>query len=243
MISLESVEKSFAGTRVLGPVTIAFEDRRTHVLIGPSGCGKSTLLRLVVGLILPDRGQISVDGKSLTDIDLLAHRRRLGYVIQEGALFPHLTARENLGLVAANVGWSDERISERCRALGELTQFPEDGLDRYPRELSGGQRQRVGLMRALMLDPEILLMDEPLGALDPMIRAALQRDLKAIFEQLRPTVLFVTHDLNEAAFFGDTITLLNEGAVAQRGALDELSNHSATSFVGEFLNAQRPYWT
>ena len=162
----------------------------------------------------------------------------MGYVIQDGGLFPHLTARGNIELMAREAGWTKSRRVERLDELCSLTRFPEDGLDRHPVELSGGQRQRVSLMRALMLDPPIVLMDEPLGALDPMIRAELQDDLKSIFQSLGKTVLLVTHDLSEAAFLGNQIILLREGRVLQKGTFRDLVANPATAFVTRFVNAQ-----
>ena len=163
----------------------------------------------------------------------------MGYVIQDGGLFPHLTARGNAALVARFLGWDAERIDGRLDELVELTHFPADGLDRYPAQLSGGQRQRVSLMRALMLDPDVLLMDEPLGALDPMIRRDLQGELRAIFRSLGKTVVMVTHDLGEAGYFGDTIVLIREGRIVQRGSFRDLLTAPADAFVTEFVNAQR----
>jgi osmoprotectant transport system ATP-binding protein len=163
----------------------------------------------------------------------------MGYVIQEGGLFPHLTAYGNITLMARYLDWSADRIRERVAELTELSRFPSDSLSRYPLQLSGGQRQRVSLMRSLMLDPEVLLMDEPLGSLDPMIRADLQEDLKRIFQTLKKTVVLVTHDMGEAGFFGDTIILLREGKIVQSGRLIELVNSPADPFVTQFINAQR----
>jgi osmoprotectant transport system ATP-binding protein len=160
-------------------------------------------------------------------------------VIQEGGLFPHLTARENLGLLARYVGQDHERVEERARELCELTRFPIEGLDRYPVQLSGGQRQRVGLMRALMLDPDALLLDEPLGALDPMIRAELQEDLKEIFRARGKTVVLVTHDMGEAAYFADEVVLLRAGRIVQRGEVRALLESPAEAFVSDFVRAQR----
>src|SRR5438045_9474964 len=166
-------------------------------------------------------------------------RRRLGYVIQDGGLFPHLTARRNLALQSTLFGKNRDEIEKRIAELCALTKFPSNGLDRYPLELSGGQRQRVSLMRALMLSPELLLLDEPLGALDPLVRAALQKDLKEIFARLRQTTLLVTHDLAEAAYLGDEIVLVNEGRIVKQGSLADLREKTASSFVSEFINAQR----
>ena len=207
--------------------------------IGPSGCGKSTLLRLIIRLIEPDSGLIEFDGELIAPQNIDALRRRIGYVIQEGGLFPHLTARANVLLMARHVGKSHEEMQKRLLQLCDLTRFSGNLLPRYPVELSGGQRQRVSLMRALMLAPELLLLDEPLGALDPLVRASLQKDLKGIFAQLRQTVLFVTHDLAEAIYFGDEIVLMNEGRVLQKGTVADLRDNPANAFVSEFINAQR----
>ena len=166
-------------------------------------------------------------------------RRKIGYVIQEGGLFPHLTALQNISLVAEYLEWNSDKIKARIKDLTELTHFPDDALERFPLQLSGGQRQRVGLMRALMLDPEMLLMDEPLGALDPMIRADLQEELKEIFRNLGKAVLLVTHDINEAGFFADEILLMRDGKVLQQGSIKELLNNPVDDFVKKFINAQR----
>src|SRR5204862_1561157 len=166
-------------------------------------------------------------------------RKRTGYVIQEGGLFPHLTARGNVLLMARHLGRDQNEMFSRLAELCALTRFPETLLSRYPLELSGGQRQRVSLMRALMLSPELLLLDEPLGALDPLVRAALQKDLKEIFGRLRQTSLFVTHDLAEAAYFGNEIVLMNEGRIVQQGSIADLHEKPANDFVREFINSQR----
>lgn len=239
MIELTGVAKSYQGTVALQPADLTVPEGRTTVLIGPSGSGKSTLLRLMIGLIRPDRGSVRFEGTELGPQNVRRLRRRMGYVIQEGGLFPHLTARRNVTLMARYLGWERERIGSRLTELTGLTHFPEDGLDRYPAELSGGQRQRVSLMRALMLDPDVLLLDEPLAALDPMIRAELQEDLREIFRQLGKTVVLVTHDMGEAAYFGDLIVLLREGEVVQRGSLEDLLDRPADPFVTRFINAQR----
>lgn len=193
----------------------------------------------MVGLIWPDSGSIRVLDQPLTRETVRRLRQRMGYVIQEGGLFPHLTAKGNVVLMADFLGWSPTRITERLTELSALVQLPLATFDRYPSQLSGGQRQRVSLVRALMLAPEVLLLDEPLGALDPMIRATLQDDLKHIFQQLQKTVVLVTHDMNEAAFFGDHIVLLREGQIEQQGAFADLLERPATSFVELFINAQR----
>ena len=239
LIGLADISKCYGDAPALHPTNLSIERGKTTVLIGPSGCGKSTLLRLIIHLIEPDSGSITFDGEPITPDNINPLRRRIGYVIQEGSLFPHQTARANVLLMPRHVGKSQEEMHWRLLELCELTRFSDQLLPRYPVELSGGQRQRVSLMRALMLSPQLLLLDEPLGALDPLVRAALQKDLKEIFARLRQTVLFVTHDLAEAIYFGDEIVLMNEGRIVQRGSVTDLREKPAESFVLEFINAQR----
>src|SRR5438445_845805 len=239
LVKLEDVCKRYGDAIALYPTPLQMESSKSTVLIGPSGCDKSTLLRLIIRLIEPDSGSIAFDGKAVTPDNINALRRRIGYVIQEGGLFPHLTARANVLLMARHIGKSEDETQNRLVELCELTRFSVNLLSRYPVELSGGQRQRVGLMRALMLSPELLLLDEPLGALDPLVRASLQKDLKEIFARLQQTVLFVTHDLAEATYFGDDIVLMKEGRIIQRGSATVLRERPADPFVLEFINAQR----
>jgi osmoprotectant transport system ATP-binding protein len=239
VIRLESVTKSYRGRVVLEPTTIAVRRGECLVLIGPSGCGKSTLLRLAIGLIAPDAGTVAFDGRPVGAGDWSDVRRRVGYVIQEGGLFPHLTCAANAALKARDLGWPADRVRARLAELATLVGLTDELLARYPAQLSGGQRQRVSLMRALMLEPEALLMDEPFAALDPMIRVRLQDDVKAIVRRLSMTVLFVTHDLAEAAVLGDRIALMRAGRVVQSGVFADLRDRPAESFVTEFLNAQR----
>lgn len=239
MFEVAGVSKTFGDLQALHKVDLSVQAKRTTMLIGPSGCGKSTLIRLMVGLIWPDEGTVTYEGQALTPANVLSLRQKMGYVIQEGGLFPHLTARKNVALMANYLGWAEDRIDSRIETLATLTHFPADGLDRFPGELSGGQRQRVGLMRALMLDPDVLLLDEPLGALDPMIRADLQSDLRSIFQTLRKTVVMVTHDMGEAGFFGDQIVLMREGEIVQIGSLKNLMQNPAHEFVTQFIHAQR----
>ena len=208
-------------------------------MIGPSGCGKSTLLRLMIGLVQPDAGSVSIAGIELTPATVLEVRHGLGYVIQDGGLFPHLNARDNVILMARYLRWDTRKIQDRLAQLAELTRFPTDGLDRFPAQLSGGQRQRVSLMRALMLDPKVILLDEPLGALDPMVRAELQDDLRGIFRSLEKTVVMVTHDLAEASWFGHEMILMRDGRIVQRGPLRALMDSPAEPFVTQFVSAQR----
>jgi osmoprotectant transport system ATP-binding protein len=239
MLQLTRVTKSYAGAPALHRTDLTVPDGQTTVLIGPSGCGKSTLLRLMAGLIQPDTGAVTFDGDPLTPASAPALRRRMGFVVQDGGLFPHLTARGNVTLMARHLGWDAGRIDGRLRELTDLTHFPADRLGHYPVQMSGGQRQRVSLMRALMLDPAVLLLDEPLGALDPLIRSELQADLKEIFQTLHKTVVLVTHDLGEAGFLGDRLVLMQEGKVVQQDSFTELVRRPADGFVTRFINAQR----
>jgi osmoprotectant transport system ATP-binding protein len=239
VIRLSNITKSYDSTQAVRAVDLVFEGGMTTVLIGPSGCGKSTLLRLIVGLIEADGGTVSFKGMPVSRHSAPSLRTKMGYVIQEGGLFPHLTAGENVALMARFLKWDRERIAERMRELADVTRLPPDNLLRFPEQLSGGQRQRVSLMRALMLDPDVLLLDEPLGSLDPLIRADLQTDLKRIFRKLKKTVVLVTHDMGEAAFFGDRIVLMREGRIMQAGTLTELIDAPADPFVTHFINAQR----
>jgi len=239
MIQLDAVTKQYGDAYAVREVSLTAEAEATTVLIGPSGSGKSTLLRLMIGLTQPDAGTVAVDNQRLTPANVQSLRRRMGYVIQEGGLFPHLTGRDNAALLARHLGWAQHRIDARIEELTRLVQLDPDRLSQYPTELSGGQRQRVSLMRALMLDPDVLLLDEPLGALDPMIRTDLQDDLRDIFRRLGKTVVFVTHNLGEAAFFGDRIVLLREGQIEQTGAMRTLLETPASPFVADFIQAQR----
>ena len=239
MIRLECVSKTFGDLVALQSTTLLIESGKTTVLIGPSGCGKSTVLRLIAGLIEPATGHVEVASQLVSSSTILSLRRRMGYVIQDGGLFPHMTADQNITLMARHLKSPVREIEERLKMLCELTHFPKDGLDRFPVELSGGQRQRVSLMRALMLDPDVLLLDEPLAALDPMVRSTLQHDLKYIFQRLGKTVILVTHDMAEAGYLGDAIILMQEGRVVQSGTLDDMRERPADLFVTRFINAQR----
>ncbi len=239
MLELSKVTKAYAGSAVLRSVDLRVPTGQTTVIIGPSGCGKSTLLRLINGLILPDEGIVRCMGVTVGIATALALRRRIGYVIQDGGLFPHLSARRNITLMAGQLGWALARSEARVKQLAELTHFPTAALDRYPSQLSGGQRQRVALMRALMLDPEVLLLDEPLGALDPLVRYELQTELKALFDALDKTVVMVTHDLAEAGHFADEIVLMREGAIEQQGTMTALLEAPRTPYVERFVRAQR----
>ena len=239
MIVIENVSKRYGAHTALAPTSLTMAAGTTTVLIGPSGCGKSTLLRLIVGLIAPDTGAVLIDGAEVTPANILELRHRMGYVIQDGGLFPHLSAERNVSLLANYLGRPRADIHDRLLDLAKLVQLPAELLRRFPSELSGGQRQRVSLMRALMLDPVVLLLDEPFGALDPITRRELQRELKGIIGRLGKTVVMVTHDMAEASYFGDTIVVMRDGKVLQNAALGELLSRPADPYIAEFIQAQR----
>jgi osmoprotectant transport system ATP-binding protein len=237
-ISFEGVTKRYDSIIAVDDISCVFEGGKTHVLLGSSGCGKTTLLRLILGLIPPDKGWVRIDDRamsSLTKDELVAE---MGYVVQEGGLFPHLTAQQNVALTAEAQAWPEERIASRVAELVSLVGFDESIMDKFPVELSGGQRQRVSLWRALLLDPPFLLLDEPLGSLDPLVRDDLQQQLKDIFRKLQKTVMVVTHDIREAAILGETITLMTDGQIVQHGSFQDLASRPASEFVTEFIQAQ-----
>lgn len=239
MLCFTDVMRRFGDVPALAGVSLEVPAGSTTVLIGPSGCGKSTLLRLAIGLDVPDHGSVQVGGEPLNADTLPALRLRIGYVIQDGGLFPHLTASANVALMARHLRWDEARVAQREAELAELVQLPAGLLRRYPLELSGGQRQRVCLMRALMLDPDLLLLDEPMAALDPLIRVDLQTTLGRIFSGFGKAVLLVTHDLAEAAYFAGRVALMREGRIVQQGSMRDLLDRPAESFVEQFINAQR----
>jgi len=240
VIVLREVTKRFGASPALDAVSLTVAPETTHVLLGGSGSGKSTLLRVVLGLLAPDAGEVTVDGVAVSPGRRAEIQRRIGYVVQEGALYPHLSAARNVGLPARARGWPAATIEARVTALARLVDLERPLLERYPAELSGGQRQRVSLMRALVLDPPVLLLDEPLGALDPITRTELQAQLVRMFRELHKTVLLVTHDVREAFVLGTTITLLDAGRVVQHGTFADLARRPATPLVTEFLRAQAP---
>jgi osmoprotectant transport system ATP-binding protein len=239
MIELRNVTKFFSQTAVLSDLSFSVPDGETFALLGLSGSGKTTALKLVCGLHQPDGGEVLVQNIPVVDERMAEVRSQLGYVIQDGGLFPHLTAYQNVWLVGREAGWSDERIRARVEELAALAKLPMKFLDSYPRQLSGGQRQRIGILRALLRDPPVLLLDEPLGALDPITRSELQHELKDLFQRLRKTVLLVTHDLYEAGYLADRILLLNGGRILQQGSLQDLVRNPADEFVHRFVQSQR----
>ena len=235
MIAVEAVEKSYEGRRVLGPLSLDIAAGCRLAVVGPSGGGKSTLLRLVLGLVRPDNGRITIAGEVMDNRNKLAVRRRIGYVVQDGGLFPHLTAERNVTLVARHLGWDEARMRKRVEELAAMTGMDAGALARWPLQLSGGQRQRIGVMRALFLDPAVILMDEPLGALDPITRRKLQGELSTLFRSLGKTVMLVTHDVAEAAFLADEAVVLHSGRIAQRGSIEAMARAPANDFVRDLL--------
>jgi osmoprotectant transport system ATP-binding protein len=210
------------------------------VLVGPSGAGKTTAMKLVNRLIELDEGDITIDGTSIRDQDVVELRRGIGYVIQQVGLFPHMTIAENVATVPRLLGWPKARTKERTAELLELVGLDSDYAGRYPAQLSGGQRQRVGLARALAVDPPLMLMDEPFGALDPITRDRLQLEFLRLHEEVRKTVIFVTHDIDEAIKLGDRIAILREGGhLAQYDTPDRILAHPADGFVERFVGADR----
>jgi osmoprotectant transport system ATP-binding protein len=240
VIEIREVEKQYDRRTVLGPLTLSVAAGQRLAVVGPSGCGKSTLLRVILGLVRPDRGSVAIGGERVDDASKRAHRRRIGYVVQDGGLFPHLTAERNVTLVARELGWDAARIEERLHRLTALTGLDGEALARWPTELSGGQRQRVGVMRALMLDPQLLLLDEPLGALDPITRRRMQRELLSIFRALGKTVVLVTHDISEAALLAEETVVMRAGRVVQRASIEVLGRDPADSFVRELVASGLP---
>lgn len=239
MIQVQSISKSFGKKIVLKDFSLEVKKGETVALLGLSGSGKTTALKAICGLHVPEVGKIIVEGITLKSETLKSIRSKMGYVIQDGGLFPHLTARQNITVVGEEAHLSKEEINGRIERLAKMTKIPMELMDRYPRELSGGQRQRIGIMRALFLDPQILLMDEPMGALDPITRKELQEELKVLFQTLEKTVVMVTHDLYEAMFLADRILLLKDGSVLQEGSMDDLLHRPATEFVTRFVQAQQ----
>src|SRR5918992_418400 len=241
-ISLRNVSKVFPGQGrpAVGDLSFDVREGETVVLVGPSGCGKTTTLRMVNRLIEPTSGQILVDGTDVMQQDPVRLRRGIGYVIQSIGLLPHRTVAQNIATVPKLVGWDDARIETRVAELAEMLDLDDDLLGRYPNALSGGQRQRVGVARALAVDPPVMLMDEPFGAVDPIVRGRLQDQFLEIQERLRKTILFVTHDIDEAIKMSDRIAILNRGAVLEQYAPpEEILREPANDFVKEFVGAER----
>jgi osmoprotectant transport system ATP-binding protein len=242
MIQLDALTKTFPGgaTPAVDRLTLDIPDGTTCVLIGPSGCGKTTTMRMINRLIEPTSGRIVLDGEDVTKVDAVGLRRRIGYVIQQIGLFPHMTIAANIATVPRLLGWEQARIAPRIDEMLTLVGLdPARFRDRFPRELSGGQRQRVGVARALAADPPVMLMDEPFGAIDPITRTNLQNEFLRILRRLKKTVVFVTHDIDEAIKMGDRIAILKDGRLVQYGTPDEILSRPANDFVAEFVGADR----
>jgi len=242
MIRLENVSKTFPGAPrpAVDRLDLDVPDGTTCVLIGPSGCGKTTTMRIVNRLIEPSAGRIVVEGQDVTHVDAVELRRRIGYVIQQVGLFPHMTIAQNVATVPQLLGWPGPRIAQRVEEMLALVGLePAQFLDRYPRHLSGGQRQRVGVARALAADPPVMLMDEPFGAVDPIVRAGLQAELLGILRRLAKTVIFVTHDIDEAIRMGDLVAIMKDGRLVQCASPEALLSAPKDSFVADFVGADR----
>lgn len=235
MIELNNIEKSFGNHRVLNSIDLTFEKGKISMLLGPSGCGKSTTLRLINQLLLPDRGTILIDGKNIHDYDRENLRRNMGYAIQGVGLFPHMRVSDNIAVVPKLLKWTKQKIDMRVEELLELVGLPRNYSTKYPHQLSGGEAQRVGVARALAADPDILLMDEPFGALDPINRLRLQQEFLKIQKQLQKTVVFVTHDVGEAVRMADHIVMMQNGQIVAQGdplSIMNAAENVTTSFLG-----------
>ena len=242
MISLQAVSKTFGGSRqpAVDGLSLDVEAGETVVLVGPSGCGKTTTMKMINRLIEPTSGSIHVDGSDVMKQDPVELRRRIGYVIQSIGLLPHRTIRQNIEIVPRLVGWDEQRIAGRVEELLAVLDLDEELLPRYTAELSGGQRQRVGVARALAADPPVMLMDEPFGAVDPVVRERLQDQFLDLQTRLRKTIVFVTHDIDEAIKMSDRIAILNEGGILEQYAPpEEILREPANEFVRKFVGPER----
>ncbi len=240
MIRFENISKTYHNdTTVLGSLNLSIHKGEFFVLIGPSGCGKTTTLKLINQLITPSAGKIYINEKEISEYDIHELRWNIGYVLQQVALFPHLTIEENIAVVPKLLGWRKEKIRARVDELLSMVNLePNEYRDRKPSELSGGQGQRVGVLRALAANPEILLMDEPFSALDPIGRQQLQEDLLAIQRTIKKTIVFVTHDMDEARKLGDRIAIMDKGQVVQCGTVAELQTNTTDQIVQQFFNKE-----
>ncbi|KGN01189.1 ABC transporter ATPase [Clostridium novyi A str. 4570] len=240
MIELKNVKKTFENTEVLKDVNLKIEKGELVVLIGPSGCGKTTTLKMLNKLIKPTSGKIYINGEDISKKDSIKLRRNIGYVIQQTGLFPHMTVGDNIGLIPYLEGWEDEKIRNKTIELLEMVGMePKKYIDRYPNELSGGQQQRIGVARAFATNPEIILMDEPFSALDPITRNQLQDELFNIQEKMKKTIVFVTHDMDEALKLADKICIMKDGIVLQYDTPENILKNPSHGFVEEFIGKNR----
>ncbi|WP_018143591.1 ATP-binding cassette domain-containing protein [Alloscardovia criceti] len=239
MIEFSHVSKEFEGKNVVQDLSFTIQDGEFFVIVGPSGSGKTTLLKMMNGLEKPTQGSITVNGKDVAQCNLRELRLGLGYVFQTGSLFPHLTVAENIGVIASMKKWDAEKIKQETHKL--LDQVGLDHTvyaDRMPSELSGGQAQRVGIVRALLTKPEVVIMDEPFSALDPMSRTQLQDLVKQLHDAFHTTFIFVTHNMHEAVRLADRLCVLHEGSIEQLGTVEDVTNHPATDFVKNLFENQ-----
>ncbi len=240
MIEVDSVSKTFGALKAIDGLSLKVEDGTFCTLVGPSGCGKSTLLRMINAMIAPDTGRISLRGADIATLPPDQLRRGIGYVIQSVGLFPHWTVADNILTVPRLLRWPKEKCAKRLDEIVALTEVDPAWLSRYPRQLSGGQQQRIGVARALAGDPDIILMDEPFSALDPPSRASLQAAMRRIHAQSKKTIIFVTHDIDEALKLGTQIVLLNKGRIAQTGTPQEILARPKDEFVETFIGGTAP---
>lgn len=242
MIKLENVTKSFSGTEkpAVNDVSFTVETGTISVFVGPSGCGKTTIMRMINRLVEPTSGSIFIDGKNVLAINGDTLRRGIGYVIQQVGLLPHRTIEQNVAIVPRLLKWPEEKTALRVKELLETVGLnPGEVSGKYPHQLSGGQMQRVGVARALAVDPPVMLMDEPFGAVDPIVRLKLQDEFLKLQQEVRKTICFVTHDINEAIKMGDDIVILNEGRLVQKGSPMEILSNPANSFVENLIGDDR----
>lgn len=241
-IQLRGVTKKYEDSFAINDLSLDIEGGEMLILIGPSGSGKTTTLRTINRLIEPDSGTIHINGKNIMEVEQVALRRNIGYVIQNIGLFPHMTIGENIGLVAKLEGWSKAKIDERVRYLLDFVSLPSEMfMNRYPHQLSGGQQQRVGLARALVMDPPLLLMDEPFGALDPILRKQLQEEFCSIRKKLGKTIIFVTHDIEEAFRLADRIGIMDDAKLVQIGTAEELIFHPVNEMVASIVDTGKKF--
>ena len=239
MVRFENVSMAYGEEEVIKNLNLHIEEGQLVVLIGPSGCGKTTTLQLINRLLKAAEGKIYVNGQDISTADPVELRRGIGYVIQEIGLFPHMTIRQNIEIVPKLLGWDENRRNARSNELIKLVNMDESYLDKFPQELSGGQQQRIGLLRALAAEPPIILMDEPFGALDPITRDTLQDEIMTLQKKLKKTIVFVTHDMDEALKIADVIVLMKDGEVVQSASPAEMIRTPANEFVEKFIGPHR----